>query len=82
MKDKHIPKIQSTLKHNTIIMPDEIYSASGIIVNGRRIKSLIFSTDLAIICNCNAGANAITYTPPSTATLFSQMMKKYRLVNE
>ena len=61
MKDKHIPKIQSTLKHNTIIMPDEIYSASGIIINGRRIKSLIFSTDLAIICNCNADAVLAVY---------------------
>ena len=61
MKDKLVPKIQSSLRHNTIIMPDEIYSASGIIINGRRIKSLIFSTDLAIICNCNADAVLAVY---------------------
>ena len=92
-------------------------------VNGRRIKSLVFTTDLAIIRNCDAdavfavypftpqsaishalingsyipvfcgcggnteesiqatiaaGANAITFTPPSTAELFKSMMAKYR----
>ncbi len=61
MEEKHIPKIRSTLKHNIITMPDEIYRASGIIINGRRIKSLIFSTDLAIICNCNADAVLAVY---------------------
>ncbi len=61
MEEKHVPKIQSALKHNLITMPDEIYSASGIIINGRRIKSLIFSTDLAIICNCNADAVLAVY---------------------
>ncbi len=61
MSEKHIPKIQSSLRHNTITMPEEIYSASGIIINGRRIKSLIFSTDLAIICNCNADAVLAVY---------------------
>jgi hypothetical protein len=93
------------------------------VVNGRRIKSLVFTTDLAIIRNCDAdavfavypftpqsaishalingsyipvfcgcggnteesiqatiaaGANAITFTPPSTAELFKSMMARYR----
>lgn len=61
MTEKYVPKIESLLKHNIITMPDEIYQASGIIVNGRRIKSLIFSTDLAIICNCNADAVLAVY---------------------
>ncbi len=61
MTDKHVPKIQSTLRHNIITMPTEIYTASGIIINGRRIRSLIFSTDLAIICNCNADAVLAVY---------------------
>ena len=61
MKNKHVPEIQSSLRHNIITMPEEIYSASGIIINGRRIKSLIFSTDLAIICNCNADAVLAVY---------------------
>lgn len=61
MKEKQVPVIQSALRHNIISMPEEIYSASGIIINGRRIKSLIFSTDLAIICNCNADAVLAVY---------------------
>lgn len=68
MKEKYVPKIESLLRHNIIAMPDEIYQASGIIINGRRIKSLIFSTDLAIICNCNADAVLAVYpfTPQRT----------------
>ena len=61
MKEKQVPVIQSSLRHNIVSMPDEIYTASGIIINGRRIKSLIFSTDLAIICNCNADAVLAVY---------------------
>ena len=61
MKENNIPRIQSSLRHNIITMPEEIFSASGIIINGRRIKSLIFSTDLAIICNCNADAVFAVY---------------------
>lgn len=61
MNEKHVPQIQSSLRHNIITMPEEIYNASGIIINGKRIKSLIFSTDLAIICNCNADAVLAVY---------------------
>ena len=35
--------------------------ASGIIVNGKRIKSLVFTTDLAIIRNCDADAVFAVY---------------------
>jgi 2-keto-3-deoxy-6-phosphogluconate aldolase len=42
-------------------MPDEIWAASGIIIWGRRIKSLVFSTDLAVIRNCNADAVLAVY---------------------
>ena len=37
------------------------------------------NTGESILKTIDAGANAITYTPPSTATLFSQMMEKYRM---
>jgi len=33
-----------------------------------------------IIETINAGANAITYTPPSISDIFSERMDKYRLV--
>jgi hypothetical protein len=56
-----IPRIVSGLRHNILYVPDEIRKASGIIINGRRIKSLIFSTDIAIIKNCDADAVLAVY---------------------
>ena len=35
-------------------------------------------TDESIKETIEAGANAITYTPPSNGKLFSELMKKYR----
>ena len=48
-------------------LPLSCYQASGIVVNGRRIKSLVFTTDLAIIRNCDADAVFVVYpfTPQS-----------------
>ena len=60
-----IPPIESRLRHNILRMPAAIAKASGIVVYGRRIKSLIFSTDIAIIRNCDA--DAIFYVYPFTA---------------
>ena len=45
---KMTPRIQSTLKH-TVEVPEVMYKASGINVNGRRIKSLLFSTMLHLL---------------------------------
>lgn len=42
-------------------MPEEIRTASGINVFGRRIKSLVFTTDIAIIRNCDADAVFAVY---------------------
>lgn len=64
--NKQIPYIDSTLRH-TIKVPQCIYEASGIVVNGKRIKSLVFSTDVAIIANCNADAVIAVY--PFTPTM-------------
>lgn len=61
------PRIDSKLRAHNIIVPSVIYQASGIIVNGRRIKSLLFSTDVAIIANCNADAIIAVY--PFTPTV-------------
>jgi len=54
--DEGILPFESRLRHNILKMPAEIQQASGIVVFGRRIKSLLFSTDLAIIKNCDADA--------------------------
>lgn len=62
IKDEDIiPSIQSRLRHNILVMPKEIREASGIFVFGRRIKSLVFTTDLAIIKNCDADAVFAVY---------------------
>lgn len=58
---KKIPRIQSKLRRHIVIMPDEIWKASGIVIWGRRIKSLVFTTDIAIIRNCNADAVLAVY---------------------
>lgn len=58
---KAIPNIASRLRHNILEMPKEIKEASGIVIYGRRIKSLVFTTDLAIIKNCDADAVFAVY---------------------
>lgn len=57
----HMPTIQSSLRHSILNMPEAVYESSGIVVNGRRIKSLVFTTDLAIIRNCDADAVFAVY---------------------
>ncbi len=64
MNKADIPHIESPLRHGILKMPEACYSASGIIINGRRIKTLVFTTDLAIIRNCDADAVFAVY--PST----------------
>lgn len=61
-REKKIPHVKTKLRsHHIVTMPDKIYAASGIVIMGRRIKSLIFSTDIAIIRNCNADAVLAVY---------------------
>ena len=58
---RSIPSVESRLRHNILEMPKEIRKASGIVIYGRRIKSLVFTTDLAIIKNCDADAVFAVY---------------------
>ena len=58
---KQVPYVESRLRHNILEMPKEIRQASGIVIYGRRIKSLVFTTDLAIIKNCDADAVFAVY---------------------
>ena len=64
-ENEGIPPIESRLRHNILRLPREIQRASGIVVYGRTIRSLIFSTDIAIIRNCDADAVFCVY--PFTA---------------
>lgn len=59
--EKKVPTITSKLRHNILEIPKEVYKASGIVIYGRRIKSFVFSTDIAIIRNCDADAVFAVY---------------------
>jgi len=61
MEKNPAPHIESALRHGILRMPEACYAASGIIVNGRRIKTFVFTTDLAIIRNCDADAVFAVY---------------------
>ena len=60
-KATSIPRIGSKLRKNILRMPEAVFQASGIVINGRRIKSCVFTTDLAIIRNCDADAVFAVY---------------------
>lgn len=53
--------IDGTFRHMPLAVPREIDACPGILFFGRRVKSLLFSTDLAIICNCDADAVFAVY---------------------
>lgn len=58
---KTSPRVEGHLRHNILKLPQSVYNATGIVVNGRRIKSFVFTTDLAIIRNCDADAVFAVY---------------------
>ena len=53
--------IDGTLRQFALRVPSVIDECSGVMVFGKRIKSLVFSTDLAIIRNVNADAVFAVY---------------------
>ncbi len=55
------PKVEGTLRKFSLRVPEVIWQCSGIVVFGRRIKSLAFTTDLAILRNLNADAILAVY---------------------
>lgn len=58
---KIIPVIESKLKKHMVNVPEEIYATTGIQIFGKRIKSLVFTTDLAIVKNNNADGVIAVY---------------------
>ena len=56
-----IPELSGSLRKNQIIIPSIINEASGVRINGKLIKSLLFSTDVAVIRNTNADAVIAVY---------------------
>ena len=70
MVKKYVPTYEGNLRKHTLSVPQCISECSGIRVFGRRIKSLVFSTDVAIIKNINADAVIAVYpfTPQPSIT--------------
>jgi len=65
------PQITSDLRKNMVLVPDIIKQhTTGISMLGKKIHSLLFSTDIAIIRNTNADAIIAVYpfTPHPTIT--------------
>ena len=58
---KKVPAYNGTLRDHTIMCPYCISECSGIRIFGKRIKSIAFSTDVAIIKNINADAVIAVY---------------------
>ena len=58
---KNVPEIKGILRSHVIEVPSCIRDCSGIKIFGKRIKSLLFTTDVAIIRNTNADAIIAVY---------------------
>lgn len=63
-------EVKGYLRDFRINIPEAIYESKGIKIFGRRIKSIVFSTDVSIIRNCNADAVIAVYpfTPQPVIT--------------
>ncbi len=59
--EKKIPSFDGVLRKHMVHVPEEIRRASGIIIFGKRIKSIVFTTDIATIRNINADAVMAVY---------------------
>ncbi len=75
MAGKHVPSYEGNLRSHMLSIPGCISQCSGIRVFGRRIKSLVFTTDVAILRNINADAVIAVYPftpqPPITRAILS-----------
>lgn len=72
---KNIPSVMSDLRQEIVEVPEAIRKCSGINIYGRRIRSVLFTTDVAIITNHNADAILAVYPfTPNPAILKSIMM--------
>ena len=72
-KSKYVPELTSNLRNNYVSIPSIISKASGIRIFGKRLKSFIFTTDVAIIKNTNADAVIAVYP----LHLSQQLLKLY-----
>lgn len=75
MTQPHIPSVMSDLRQDIVQMPEVIKECSGIRIYGRRIRSILFTTDVSIIANHDADAILAVYPfTPIPAIIKSIMM--------
>lgn len=67
---KFVPRIKGTLRDHVVELPSVIRDCGGIKIFGKRIKSFLFTTDVALIRNTNADAIIAVYpfTPQPVIT--------------
>jgi len=70
MEKRPAPIITTNLRGHMLEVPEVIRKASGIVILGKRIKSLLFTTDVAVIKNTNADAimSVYPFTPQPIIT--------------
>ena len=70
LKADFIPDFSGNLRKHMLKLPEEIRQCKGIRIFGKRIKSIIFTTDVALIRNSNADAVIAVYpfTPQPVIT--------------
>lgn len=68
--EKQVPEIKGHLRNHMIELPTVIRKSTGIKIFGKRLKSFLFSTDVAVIRNTNADAVIAVYpfTPQPVIT--------------
>lgn len=67
------PEFSGILRKNIIKVPEAIGQASGIVILGKKIKSTLFTTDVAIIRNHNADSILAVY-PFTPQPIISQAL--------
>lgn len=70
MAEQWIPEFQGNLRKHMLTVPEVIRNASGIRIFGKRIRSIVFTTDVSIMRNVNADAVIAVYpfTPQPVIT--------------
>lgn len=61
MRHDYIPEVIGNLRKSNVKVPEAVRQCSGIRIFGKRIKSFIFTTDVAIIKNTDADAVMAVY---------------------
>lgn len=67
---KATPAIEGNLRSHYVRLPHAAWESSGIRILGRNIHAIVYSTDLAIVRNCNADAvfGVYPFTPQQVIT--------------